>query len=244
MLRKGGNAVDAAVATSFTLSVVRPESCGIGGGGFMVIHLAPRTPVGRQPPLGQLVRRDALDIALNYREMAPAAVGPDYYEGLTDPAASTHGGKAIGVPGTVAGLLHALDAYGTLDRETVMAPAIRAAEHGFRADKHYITQARDTIKDFERHPEFKTRFAFVLSRYLKKGSVEEGDWIRIPEQAAALRLVADQGASAFYDGPIAEAIADAVQRDGGAITREDLRGYKVAPVEPLRFTFMERTFLT
>jgi gamma-glutamyltranspeptidase / glutathione hydrolase len=232
ILRRGGNAVDAAVATSFTLSVVRPESCGLGGGGFMVIHL------GRSPH-----RAEPVDVAINYRETAPAAIGPDYYEALED-TASTHGGKAIGIPGTVAGLLHALDTFGTLDRSTVMAPAIRAAERGFRADKHYITEARDAIGNFEKHPEFKTRFAFVWSRYLRQGRVEEGNWIRVPEQAAALRLIAEQGSAAFYEGPIAEAIVQAVQRDGGAMTRDDLRGYRVSQVEPLRFTFMDLTFLT
>ncbi len=238
MLRKGGNAVDAAVATSFTLSVVRPESCGIGGGGFMVIHLAAGAATRAGPT------KEPIDVALNYREMAPAAVGPDYYEHLTDKHASTHGAKAVGIPGTVAGLLYALDHYGTLSRETVIAPAIRAAESGFRADKHYVAEAHDAARKFEENPEFKTRFAFVWDRYLKRGRVEVGDRIRVPAQAAALRLIAEQGAAAFYEGPIADAIVETAQRDGGPLTREDLKSFKVAQVEPLRFTFMDRTFLT
>ena len=116
ILRKGGNAVDAAVATSFALSVVRPDACGIGGGGFMVVHL-------HNDP-----RHGTLDTAINYRETCPGAIGPGSYEDWADPLASRDGGRAVGVPGTVAGLLHALDRYGTLDRETVLAPAIRLAE--------------------------------------------------------------------------------------------------------------------
>lgn len=227
MLRKGGNAVDAAVATSFTLSVVRPESCGIGGGGFMVIHFAD----GRAP------------VAINYRETAPAAVGPDYYESL--PAgSSTRGGKAAGVPGTVAGLLYALEKYGTLDRRTVMAPAIRAAERGFRADKTYVGAAREAAGEFEKDPKLVRRFAYMWVRHLGLGKVQVGDVIRMPELATGLRLIAEQGRAGFYDGPIAQATVEWAQRDGGALTREDLRGYTPVEVEPLRFDFAGRTFLT
>ncbi len=124
MLAAGGNAVDAAVAASFCLSVVRPFSCGIGGGGFMVISLPPSAahPRGRA-------------VALDYRETCPAAIGPDYYEKLPDEA-SERGVHSCGVPGTVAGLLYALEHYGTLNRATVLAPAIRAAREGFVADGH------------------------------------------------------------------------------------------------------------
>src|SRR5688500_17654739 len=136
ILRNGGNAVDAAIATSFALSVVRPYSCGIGGGGFMVIHFKDDPTFGTQ------------SVALNYRETAPAAVGADFYEKHSDPKASTRGGGAVGVPGTVAGLLYALDHFGTLDRATVLAPAIRAAEEGFLVDEHYMLANADQIKWF------------------------------------------------------------------------------------------------
>ena len=104
ILRQGGNAVDAAVATSFALSVVRPESCGIGGGGFMIIDSPAMDPV-----------------ALNYRETAPSEVGPDFYETHD----SVKGPDASGIPGTVAGLLAAHERYGVLTRAQVLAPAIR-----------------------------------------------------------------------------------------------------------------------
>ena len=240
ILRAGGNAVDAAVATSFTLSVVRPESCGIGGGGFMVIRFSEEGAGA----LGKLGRAPASrEIALNYREMCPGVVGPEYYD-RRPAAASTQGGTAVAIPGTVAGLLYALDHYGTLDRAAVLAPAIRAAEHGFIADPHYTAGARELAAKFEKHPEWKTRFAFVWDRYLKQGTVSAGDRIKVPEQAAALRLIAERGAPGFYEGPVAEAILEAVRNDGGALTDTDLRSFKVSQTAPLTFDFMAWRFLT
>ncbi len=240
MLRRGGNAVDAAVATSFALSVVRPFSCGIGGGGFMVCYfsdagLADQARLGRDPPR---------TVAINYREVAPASVGPDFYERPENEGASERGGRSIGVPGTVAGLLHALAAYGTLDRATVLAPAIRAAEEGFLVDLAYMEMAAELIEDFESSPDWKTRFPFVWGRMLNEGRVGEGDRIRLPEQAEALRLIARGGADAFYSGPIARAIVASAGEDGGVLTLIDLAGYRVAEVEPLRFEFAGRELLT
>ncbi len=225
VLARGGNAVDAGVATAFALSVVRPYSCGIGGGGFMIVHLQD------DPRFG------TLDIAIDARETAPAGVGPDYYEDLGEPLGSRIGGSAVGVPGTVAGLLHALETYGTLDRSQVLGEAIALAEAGFRADAHYVRSARELIRRFEEHPDWKDRFAFVWERYLLGGSVREGDLIRVPEQARALRLIAEHGAAAFYEGAIADAIVRAVRASGGVMTHEDLRAYRVREVEPLRFEF-------
>jgi gamma-glutamyltranspeptidase / glutathione hydrolase len=229
VLRQGGNAVDAAVATSFALSVVRPYSCGIGGGGFMVIRFTDDPRFGTR------------DIALNYREVAPAGVGPGFYEDGS--RSSTRGGAAVAVPGTVAGLLYALEHYGTMDRRAVLAPAIRLAERGFIADEHYVDSARALARQFEQNAEYKSRFRFVWERFLREGRVNVGDRIRLPEQAQALRLIAERGAGAFYDGPIGEAIVAAVQRDGGVLTAEDLAGYRVDEGEPLTFAFRGRTFL-
>lgn len=227
ILRRGGNAVDAAVATSFTLSVVRPYSCGIGGGGFMVIHL-------QDDP-----RHGTMQSALNYRETAPAHVTPDFYERLADPLASRYGGNAVGVPGTVAGLLAALESYGTMERGEVLAPAIRAAERGFIADAHYAQSAREIIARFEASPEWKERFAFVWRRYLLEGRVREGDRVHVPEQARALRLIAERGREAFYEGEIADAIVRAIEGVGGGMTGADLAQYRPREVEPLRFGFYE-----
>ncbi len=240
VLKAGGNAIDAAVATSLALSVVRPYSCGIGGGGFMVVHLSDEG-MEQQRKRGRNVPRDA---ALNYREMAPRAITPDYFEKHQRADASTHGATAAATPGTVCGLLHAHAKYGVLPLERVMTPAIRAAEDGFVVDADYVQETGDLIRGFEEHPERKERFRFVWERFLREGRVAEGDRVRIPEQAAALRLIAEGGEEVFYSGPIADAIVGAVRRDGGLITREDLAAFRVVEVEPLRFRFMDRTFLT
>jgi gamma-glutamyltranspeptidase/glutathione hydrolase len=239
MLRRGGNAVDAAVAASFALSVVRPYSCGIGGGGFMVVHITADGAAAARRNGHDLVGGD---YTLNYRETAPAAVGAGSYESL-DAVASTHGGKAVGVPGTVAGLLLALERFGTLPREQVLAPAIRAAEEGFTADEHFASESRALIRKFREHRDWAERFPLVWNRYLLEGRVKGGDRIRIPEQAAALRLIARDGAVAFYHGPIAAAIVESVARDGGVITREDLAQYAPAAPEPLRFRFKGFEFI-
>ncbi|MBL8763883.1 MAG: gamma-glutamyltransferase [Phycisphaerae bacterium] len=232
MLRAGGNAVDAAVAASFTLSVVRPYSCGIGGGGFMVIHL-PADP-----------RHGRVETALNYREVAPGAVGPDFFEREANRGSSVRGGKAVAVPGTVAGLLLALERYGTLDRRVVLGPAIRAAEEGFVADAHYESAAAELIGKFELNPEWKERFPLVWGRFLDGGRVRAGCRVRLPEQARALRLIAEGGASAFYEGPVGEAVIEAARSAGGVLTAEDLRAYRVSEVEPLAFTFRGLRVLT
>jgi gamma-glutamyltranspeptidase/glutathione hydrolase len=240
MLAAGGNAIDAAVATSFTLSVVRPYSCGIGGGGFMVIHLSD-AGLADQKKRGREVARDA---AIDYRETTPRLVTPDFYEKDADALASRRGAKAVAVPGTPAGLLWALDRYGTLDRTKVLAPAIRAAEEGFIVDDHYMSMARRVTKAFRDTPEMQTRFAFLWERFLRKGDVHKGDRIKLPEQAAALRLIAQRGADAFRDGPIAEAILAAIARDKGVLDAGDLQGFRVDATEPLTTTAFGRTFLT
>lgn len=231
MLRRGGNAVDAAVATSFCLSVVRPYSCGIGGGGFMLIH----RPAGNDQP--------ALTTAINYRETCPAGIGPAFYETQNDPAASRFGGAASGVPGTVAGLLHALEKYGRLDRATVLAPAIRAAEEGFAADADHVSAARALADTMARYPRAARLAQEIWSDLCLGGRVRVGDVIRNPAQARALRLIVEQGAEAFYRGEIADAIVQASQNTGGVLTKDDLTGYRVREVQPLRGRFRDMDVL-
>jgi gamma-glutamyltranspeptidase/glutathione hydrolase len=236
ILRAGGNAVDAAVATSFALSVVRPYSCGIGGGGFMVIYL-------REHPR----HKGPIVATLNYRETAPAAVRPDIFENDPDPHAATHGGKAVCVPGTVAGLLEALEKYGTLDRRRVLAPAIRLAREGFTVDRHYVESTHDdelVIPWLRNDHARQKRFDFLWNRFLRQGAVREGDRIDIPEQAAALEQIAEQGRDAFYKGEIAHAIVAAVRADGGWITLDDLAACTPRWVQPLRATFRGREVIT
>jgi len=230
VLEQGGNAVDAAVATSFCLSVVRPYSCGIGGGGFMLIY---EPASGDRPPRS---------IALNYRETAPASVSRDHYQNLPR-GSSQFGWHASGIPGTVAGLLYALEEYGTLDRAAVLAPAILAAETGFPADCDILSAIGEIRNQREKHPQFAPFFDEVLAVYDPAGTLQEGDLIRNPQQALALRLIAEQGAAAFYEGPIADAIASSMEAGGGTITRDDLRRFRIDVVEPLHGRFRDMDIL-
>ena len=240
MLAKGGNAVDAAVAASFALSVVRPFSCGIGGGGFMVISLPQRDGV----------RAEAVTVALNYRETCPGAIKPDTYDGpgaSLDPEASTRGVWAVATPGTVAGLLYALDNWGTLDRATVLAPAIAAAEQGFAADSAYVGAARVVSHRLTNTPRLAERFAPLSEQFLGKGTVAVGDIIKLPDQAKALRSIAELGKAAMYDaksGPIAKAIIAAMTNLGGPLTADDLANYTVKVDKPLQAVRFGRTLLT
>jgi gamma-glutamyltranspeptidase/glutathione hydrolase len=216
MLAKGGNAVDAAVAASFTLAAVRPYSCGLGGGGFMVIHL-PDDPT-----------HGPVTTAINYRETSP--VGPDFF--VTTDASSTVGGPAVAVPGTIAGLLHALDTYGTLDRATVLAPAVRAAERGFIADAHYAAAAEGLTARFAANPEWKRRFPLVWNTYLLAGRVRVGDRITNPALARTLEACATWGDGAT-ETRIHAAISNAVTADAGVMPAAALAAYRPVEVEPI-----------
>lgn len=229
ILRLGGNAVDAAVAVSFTLSVVRPDSCGIGGGGFMLIHLQ------NDPRFG------TLDTAIDYRERAPAAAAPGMFESLP-PGASTDSGAAVAVPGTVAGLLYALDRYGTLPRETVLAPAIRAATEGFAIDSYTLASRRESLLRRARlqGPDAVTAVNAMLDapEALRPGAI-----VADPEQARALALIRDHGVTAFYQGEIARAIIDTVRLHGGLMTTDDLAAFEPREVKPIEGRFMGRRVL-
>lgn len=232
MLRRGGNAVDAAVATSFCLAVVRPYSCGLGGGGFMVIHLAADEPM------------PARSVAITYRETAPAAVGPDYYVQLNTPYASRVGPHAVGVPGTVAGLLYALENFGTLDRATVLGPAIAAAEAGFAIDADYVATAEEVLADIAAHPEWvdqigPDRLNWFVERFLFSGAPKVGALLRQPELAETLRDLARDGAPAFYVGRIAHRILEACPQ----LTADDLSRYEPRVSSPLAGSLLGRQIL-
>lgn len=226
ILRKGGNAVDAAVATAFALSVVRPQSCGIGGGGFMIIHL-PADPA-----------HGLVSTAIDFRETCPAGVGPEFFE-RRPASASRHGGAAVAVPGTVAGMLYALEKYGTMDREQVLAPAIRAAQRGFEPDAHYLDSLAAVREKFESDEALAAAYSVLWDVYYKRGRT-----IKQPGQAKALRLISKHGAAGFYQGPVAAAMIDATQRTGGVLTPDDLASYRVREVAPLRVRFRGYDILT
>lgn len=228
ILAQGGNAVDAAVAASFTLSVVRPYSCGIGGGGFMVINLPD------DPRHGRVVT------AINYRETS--AVDASYFERTGK--SGTRGGAAVAIPGTVAGLLMAQEKYGILDRQTVLAPAIAAARQGFVVDDHYLSGARRLIEQFNAEPDMKRDFPLVWEHFLREGKVRRGDRITNPKQARALERIADEGRDGFYKGIVANSIAAIVRAQGGEMTVEDLAGYEPIECRPLVREVNGYTFMT
>lgn len=233
ILRAGGNAVDAAVAVSFALSVVRPESCGIGGGGFMLIRLV-------DDP-----RHGTVTIALNYREQAPAAAEPGMF--ADGARSSTVGGAAVAIPGTVNGLLHALETYGTMGRDAVLAPAIGLAEEGWPLDAYFIKAFNDDamghIKDAVAldDPAWNRRIA---ARQASSRGLRVGDVVPNPEQARALRLIAERGRDGFTAGPVGEAIIAAIAAAGGSMTAADLASHRVQTLEPLRTDFRGLTYFT
>ncbi len=211
MLKRGGNVVDAAVATSFALSVVRPASCGIGGGGFMVIWNAEKQEA----------------VALDYRERAPASATADMFGGERSPDlpedASVRGGMAVGVPGTVAGLCYAAEHYGTLPLETLLQPAIRLAVNGVPVDAFDVEAQHETLEKLQRHAGYSNRFASLQRLYLNKGRRwQTGDVFHSP-QRAVLERIASQSSAGFYEGDVAAAIVGSVRNHGGMMTREDLR---------------------
>ncbi|MEM7755929.1 MAG: gamma-glutamyltransferase, partial [Planctomycetota bacterium] len=148
------------------------------------------------------------------------------------------GGRAVGVPGTVTGLIYAHERYGRVDLKTAMAPAIRLAERGFAIDAHHATQSADILARLEREG-LAERFDWLADR-LELGEGET--WVN-REQARALRLIAARGASAFYEGAVAEALVRAVRLDGGVLTAADLAGYSVREVDPIRVGFGEDELL-
>lgn len=223
ILAAGGNAIDAAVATSFALSVVRSPSCGIGGGGFMVIHLTSKHSKG------------PLNTALNYRETSPAAITPDFFKHKPDQA-SRLGGAAVAVPGTVAGLLTALEKYGTMSPAQVLAPAIRLAESGFLVDASHVSAVSSARKTLSENPALATSFSAFSSSLLTtpdNSPIQSGGTFTMPDQGRTLRRIADLGRAGFYSGPVATAIIDAVRATGGVIVQSDLDNYKVQELTPL-----------
>src|SRR5262252_6471934 len=217
ILKKGGNAVDAAVAVGYALAVVHLCCGNLGGGGFMLIHLA-----------------SGKDIVLDFRETAPLAATRDMYldaSGNVVPAASTRGYKAVGVPGTVLGLDTALTRYGTMKRAEVMAPAIALAERGFTLVQPDIDIFGTGSRAFAQEPN-------VAAIFLKSGQpLAAGDKLVQKDLAESLKLIARDGPDAFYRGPIAEAIVAASKAQGGLLSLEDFQRYQVMERDPVRCSY-------
>ena len=221
VMKDGGNAVDAAVATGFALAVAYPEAGNLGGGGYMVIRMA-----------------DGRVAALDYREIAPLAATRDMYVGrdgkVTDE--SVIGPKASGVPGAVAGMLEAHRKFGVLPITRVLAPAIRLASEGFVVDSTFsrsIAGGRYRIEGFAGKSTF----------FANESAPAVGSRFTQPALARTIRLIADSGAAAFYRGSIADSIAAEMQRDGGLITKEDLTRYKPVWRQPIRSSYRGYAFI-
>jgi gamma-glutamyltranspeptidase/glutathione hydrolase len=212
ILRKGGNAVDAAIATAFALGVVEPNASGIGGGGFMLIYL-PKV-------LGPKV------VTIDYREMAPAkATAAMFLKWGVEQMKI--GPRSVGVPGTVAGLTLALQTYGTMALKDVLEPAIQLAEQGFPVTKLLNSMMVNNAPKL-------SRFPAAAKIYLKNGRpFKVGVRLYQKDLAETYRLIAAQGQEVFYQGAIAEAIAKEMQRSGGLINREDLANYRAVVRPPV-----------
>ncbi len=219
ILSNGGNAIDAAVATGFALAVTLPQAGNLGGGGFMLIHLASR----------------ARTIAIDYREMAPAAAHSTLFQntdGGVDTTLARFSHRSTGVPGTVAGLVHALDLYGSMTLQQVMAPAITLAEDGFEINEalaYSLSKAQ---------PRLKADTASARYFFNHDGSLlKTGDLWKQPDLAKTLTDIAQQGASGFYRGDLADLIVAEMRKGGGLITHDDLADYRVVERQPVTGSF-------
>jgi gamma-glutamyltranspeptidase/glutathione hydrolase len=214
VLRKGGNAVDAAVAVAYTLAVVYPAAGNLGGGGFMTIRFA-----------------DGRKTFLDFREKAPLAATADMYldsSGNVVKGLSTLGYLAVGVPGTVSGLEVARQTYGTMKREALISPAIAFAEKGFMLDQGDIDRFRTAVADLRKDPP-------SAAIFLTRGEAPvAGQKLVQKDLAKTLRLISQRGADGFYKGKVAAAIVASSAAGHGILTRADLEQYRareLAPVE-------------
>jgi gamma-glutamyltranspeptidase/glutathione hydrolase len=216
ILKEGGNAVDAGVAVGFALAVTLPRAGNIGGGGFMMIYDA----------------KQGKTVALDYREKAPSSATRDMYldeEGNAVSDLSRYHGLAVGVPGTVAGLLKALEEHGTMSRGQVMAPAIALAEDGIEVTAG-LSESLTALSDrLQKWPSTKKVF------FKPDGSAyQPGERLKQPELARSLKLIAAQGADGFYKGETAQKLVKAVNDAGGRMSLQDLSDYEAIAREPVK----------
>jgi gamma-glutamyltranspeptidase/glutathione hydrolase len=217
ILKKGGNAVDAAVAVAFALAVTHPAAGNIGGGGFMVIRMA-----------------DGRAAAIDYREMAPAKAHKAIFlddKGNVIPGASKTGHKAVGVPGTVAGMAMARERFGKLGWAELVAPAQRLARDGFPVSYAMARSLRSLKPKAD-------SFSDTVRVFLKDGAFyQEGEILKQPDLAATLERIAKQGPREFYEGRTADLLEQEMSAHGGLITKADLSNYKPVLREPVRGSY-------
>ena len=219
MLKKGGNAIDAAVATGFALAVTLPRAGNIACGGFMLVHLADSNE----------------QVFIDYREMAPAAASRDMFlneDGTVNKRKAYNSVSAAGIPGTVAGFIHALEKYGTLDLKTVMQPAIDLAEKGFAVPAALHLNLRSAAKRLARNEEANRVYLGGAGTAPAMGAL-----FKQPDLAATLKRVRDEGFDGFYKGKTAALIAAEMQRGGGVMNADDLASYRAIERKPVRASF-------
>ena len=221
ILEAGGNAVDAAIATNAMLGVVRPYSCGLGGGGFMVLYS----------------ERDGRAWAMNARETAPPGVWESYYLDLRSSGgpegASRYGGHAVAVPGTVSGLFRAHASHGSLPMARLLEPAVRVAREGFTVDAHFAGAIESLRRTRERLPWTRTISDWVWSQWCHRGEAGVGTRVSNPALAGTLARLGREGIDAWRRGPIPESIARAARASGGKLTVEAIAGYRARSTPPL-----------
>ena len=221
VLRRGGNAVDAAVATGFAMAVTYPRAGNIGGGGFMIIHSAEHHE----------------DVAIDYRETAPAATTPQLFlraDGKPDPAKSRDSALGVGIPGTPAGLALALVKYGSgkFTLADLLRPSIELARDGIVV----TDDIADTLPDWHRRLARWPSAAKIFSRP-DGTSLREGDALIQTDLAATLSAIAEQGPRGFYEGPVAQRLVKSLSDAGGIMTLDDLKSYQAVLREPVRGTY-------
>ncbi len=224
ILKKGGNAVDAAVAVGFALAVTYPAAGNIGGGGFMVIRF-----------------NDGKSTAIDYREKAPLNSYEKMFQdsaGNFLPALSQEGTTSAGVPGSVAGLIYALEKYGTMKLSDILQPAVKLAEEGFILDYQLAQSINFYYQDFLKYPSSKKIFTNNDRPF------NEGDLFVQKDLAHTLKLIAENGRDGFYKGEVAKRLVAQIQSLGGILTQEDLDNY--FPVErlPLAGTYRGYEIIT
>ena len=234
MLRKGGNAIDAAVATAFALSVTLPQAGNLGGGGFLVFWYAP----------------ERKSYALNFREIAPHLAHRDLF---LDPDGEVSKSKeffsllSTGVPGSVAGLLKAQERFGRLSRVEVMAPSIQLADDGFVIYPQLADSLKRAFPRLRQDPT--ARSLFYRQVELPGGGAQwipyqSGELLRQPELAQSLKLISLKGTSAFYEGKIAHQIVTLMKSQGGLIDHRDLADFTAPWVEPVKGVFRGHTVIS
>jgi len=234
ILKKGGNAVDAAVATSLALAVTRPQSSGLGGGGFMMI----KAPGKRA-------------VIIDYREKAPHKSSVDDYLIVTkkgiqvDSEKIKRGAFSVGVPGTLKGLAFALENHGSLSFKEVARPAIRLAKKGFRVDQNLHNSMKRLSDLFKQNPKWKRKFRETYRTFLRGGKAYPvGKKFKQPDLARTLRKISKEGPHIFYEGEIAKKITQEIRKRKGRLEGSDLKNYKIQLREPLKGEYGGYQFLT